>query len=144
MFFGFVEHEEMDNICMSRQEVSHKKGDIIINTGDIIKEFIYLKEGLVKLFRTDEDGKIQIIAIGKPLDFVSLLSVFSDEEYKYSVAAIEDSVTCKIKLDLVTSLAEENGKFAFSVMRKMSRLSDNVIIGLIIDTSFNITDSTCY
>lgn len=131
MFFGFVEPEEMDNICTSRKEVHHKKGEVFIRTGDKIEKFIYLKEGLVKLFRTDEDGKSQIIAIGKPMDFVSLLSVFSDDVYKYSVAAIEDSVTCNIDLSRVTDMAEENGKFAFNVMKKMSRMSDKVILDLL-------------
>ena len=131
MFFGFVEPEEMDEICSSRMEVHHKKGEVFIRSGEKIEKFIYLKEGLVKLYKTDEDSKSQIIAIGKPLDFVSLLSVFSDDKYKYSVAAIEDSVTCDINLSRVTNLAEENGRFAFNVMKKMSMMSDKVIIDLL-------------
>ncbi len=128
MFFGYVGNDEMDEICISRQEIQHHRGDNIIKAGDEIKELIYLKEGLVKLFRSDDNGKSQIIAIGKPLDFVSLLSVFSDTQYKYSVTALEDSVTCNINLNHVTNLAKSNGVFALNVMKMMSKISDNIII----------------
>ena len=131
MFFGFVGQDEMDNICLTRIEKTYQRGDDIIKTGDEIKDFIYLKEGLVKLYRSDDHGKTQIIAIGKPMDFVSLLSVFSDQNYKYSVAALEESTTCNIEMTHVTELAELNGKFALNVMQKMSRISDNIILGFL-------------
>jgi CRP-like cAMP-binding protein len=131
MFFGFVEPEEMDALCSSRTEKTFEIGDEIIRAGEEIVDFIYLKEGLVKLFRSDEQGKFQIIAIGKPMDFVSLLSVFSDTKYKYSVSALENSTTCIIDLSHVKNLAEQNGKFALSVMKKMSRISDNIILDLL-------------
>lgn len=131
MFFGFVEPEEMNTLCSSRTERTFERGEEIIRAGDEIVDFIYLKEGLVKLYRSDEQGKTQIIAIGKPMDFVSILSVFSDNKYKYSVAALEKSTTCIIDLSHVTNLAEQNGKFALSVMKKMSRISDNLIIDLL-------------
>ncbi len=62
-----------------------------------IKDFVYLKSGLVKLYRSDSGGKEQIITIAKPFDYVSLLSVFSKDTYNYSVTALEDSVTCNIE-----------------------------------------------
>jgi len=128
MFFGFVDPEEMNALCQTRKEKTFQKGEEIIRTGDVIKDFIYLKQGLVKLFRTDNSGKSQIIAIGKPMDFVSLMSVFSDETYKYSVSALEESTICIIDLTKVSDLAGQNGKFALSVMKKMSRISDNIIL----------------
>ena len=128
MFFGFVSQKEMDGICLSKREKTFQKGDEIIKAGDEIIDFIYLKEGLVKLFKTDVSGKSQIIAIGKPMDFVSLLSVFSNTNYVYSVSALGDSITCNINMTNVIDLAEINGKFALNVMRKMSRISDNIII----------------
>jgi len=128
LFFGFVDPEEVDSMCKTRVEKTYQKGEEIIMAGNLISDFIYLKSGLVKLFRTDSHGKSQIIAIGKPMDFVSLMSVFSDEEYKYSVSALEQSTVCIIELSKVTDLAAHNGKFALGVMRKMSRISDNIIL----------------
>ncbi len=38
------------------------------------------------------------------MDYVSLLSVFSNETYNYSVTALEDSVTCNLDLDELRSM----------------------------------------
>lgn len=118
----------MNEICSTRKEISYEKGEVIIKEGDTIVNFMYLKEGLVKLYRTDNHDKSQIITIGKPIDFVSLLSIFSGDKYKYSVSALDYSVTCIISMDIIRNLSLKNGPFAVDVMQKMSQISDNVII----------------
>jgi CRP-like cAMP-binding protein len=105
-----------------------KKGAVIIREGDPINSFIYLKEGLVKLYRRADDEREQIICFALPLDFVSLLSVFSEKQYNYSVAALEDSVTCNIDLDEVIHVAITNGKFALSLIEKVNKVTDKIIL----------------
>ena len=128
LFFDHVDDTILAEICSSKEENNYEKGDLIIREGEDLINFIYLRSGLVKLYRTDKEGKSQIIKIGKPLDFVSLLSVFSDTMHKYSVTALEHSVTCSIKLSRIIELAKENGEFALNLMQKMSRVYDQIII----------------
>jgi CRP-like cAMP-binding protein len=128
LFFGHVDSQALSQMCETRTETKFDKGQVIIQEGDPIENFIYLKSGLVKLFRTDDIGKSQIIAIGKPLDFVSLLSAFSEGAYKYSVTAIEASITCELPMEMIRVMAAENGKFAMDVIRKLSRATDSIII----------------
>lgn len=128
LFYGHVDENRLNQICETRIEKKFDSGQAILCESQTIEKFVYLKEGLVKLFRTDQNGKSQIIAIGKPLDFVSLLSVFSDKEYKYSVTAIEPSVTCELPMDLIRTMVIENGSFAMGVIQKMSRTTDNILI----------------
>ena len=96
--------------------------------GEKIDEFLYLKSGLVKLFRVSEDGKEQILTFAKPFDFVSILSVFSDTHYNFSVMAIEPSVICIIAFSEIKRLIKSNGTFALSLLNKMSTVSDKIII----------------
>jgi len=128
LFYGHVDQEVLDLVCSSKTEIDFKKGEQIITAGKSINNFIYLKSGLVKLFKPGEDDKGQIITIAKPFDFVSLLSVFSDSNYNYSVTAIEDSTTCNLDLDEIVEMIKTNGDFAMSIMRKMSRVSDMIIL----------------
>jgi CRP/FNR family transcriptional regulator len=65
------------------------------------------------------------------LDFVSLLSVFSESKYNYSVAALEDSTTCNLNLDEVKSIATVNGRFALSIVEKVNRATDKIILDLL-------------
>lgn len=128
LFYENIEEKLIEIVCNTKVENEYKKGDVIIEAGKPIESFIYLKSGLIKLFKPGGDEKGQIIMIAKPFDFVSLLSVFSDENYNYSVSALEDSVTCNIKLEDIKKMIRDNGDFAMSIMQKMSRVSDTIIL----------------
>jgi CRP/FNR family transcriptional regulator len=127
LFFNNVRKTELLSLCTIKVEKSFTKGELIIEEGSQIDDFIYLKSGLVKLYKLSEYEE-QIITIAKPLDFVSLLSVFAGMHYKYSVRALEDSVTCNLKIQHVKDLVKTNGNFALDLLEKMNRVADNIII----------------
>lgn len=126
IFFENVETSQIEGICQKKVEHNYKKGELIIREGDEINDFTYLKSGLVKLYRT-RNKEDQIITIAKPFDFVSLLSVFSEANYSYSVSALEDSTTCVIAMSDVKQMIQANGNFAMNILQKMSKASDNSI-----------------
>ena len=134
LFFKNVEDKELKNVCSSKHEETFLKGELICEEGEEIKEFMYLKSGLVKIFKKVEDNRDQIIKIARPFDFVSMLSVFSDNHYKYSVSALEDSTVCYINLSVIKNFVNINGKFALDLLKNMSKNSDDLI-----DTSLNIS-----
>ena len=123
-----LDEKHMDLMCSGKVEKEFSAGETIIKEGTRVQDFTYLKTGLVKLFRSDQSGKEQIITIAKPLDYVSLLSVFSNDRYNYSVSALEDSVTCNLKMSDVKSLINENGNLALNLLGKMSRVADTIIL----------------
>jgi CRP/FNR family transcriptional regulator len=119
---------DIETMCAKKTEKAYRKGDIIIQEGQDIKEFTYLKSGLVKLYRKGSNQKEQILCFAMPLDFVSLLSIFSEEKYNYSVTALLDSVTCSMDLSEIRLLAEQNGKFATGIMQKINKATDRIIL----------------
>lgn len=128
LFVDKLTGEHFDFVCAGKVEKDYRQGETIIKEGTKIRDFTYLKSGLVKLFRTDTSGKEQIISIAKPMDYVSLLSVFSNKKYNYSVTAIEDSVTCNLKLEDITRIINENGTLAMNLLSRMSRVTDKLIL----------------
>ena len=130
LFFGNVGNLEMQLICDQKIFRKYSKSQIIIHEGDEIQEFTYLKSGLVKLYRTSGD-KEQIIHIAKPFDFVSILTIFSNSKYQYSVSALEDTVTCNLKMDDIHKMILKNGTFASDLMRRMSEVSDRIILEML-------------
>jgi CRP-like cAMP-binding protein len=127
LFFNNVSKSELDSLCTMKVERNFLKGELIVEEGTEILDFNYLKSGLVKLYRSSYERE-QIITIARPFDFISLLSVFSDNRYKYSVRAIEDSVTCSLNIKEVKNLVKTNGTFALDLLEKMNRIADNIII----------------
>ena len=128
LFVDNLQSEHMEAVCSSKKEKMYSVGELIVKERTQILEFTYLKSGLVKLFRSDPSGIEQIITIAKPMDYVSLLSVFSNDNYNYSVTALEDSVTCSLDLNELRSMMQKNGKLALSLLQKMSRAADRIIL----------------
>ena len=128
LFFSHVSVNELTDICEIKEERTYSKGEAIIKEGDKINEFLYMKEGLVKLSKSVSDGKEQIISFSKPFDFVSLLSIFSSDNYRYSVTAVEDSVVCVLDLNVIKMHAQQNGMFSMDLMVKVSEATDKIIL----------------
>jgi len=127
LLYKHLSNDEMTSMCYSKAEKPYKKGETIIEEGTAIDNFVYLKEGLVKLFKRIDNTKSQIISIAKPFDFISLLSVFSNNTYNFSVSALEDSTVCIVDLKLIKDLIRKNGSFALDIIEKMNIASDSII-----------------
>ncbi len=125
--FDTLNHEEQLEVNGNKTERNYRRGEIVCREGDEIREFIYLKEGLVKLYQEATGRHEHILSIAKPMDFIGLLTVFSNSTYLYSIRAVEDSSLCFIKLDTIKTIIKQNGDFALSILEKMSTISDQVL-----------------
>ncbi len=125
--FSTLDDVGIQELCNHKQERSYNKGEIINHEGEKITDFKYLKSGLVKLYRRTSNGDEQVITITRPFEFVSNMSIFSDEKYKYSVSALEDSVVCTVELEYIKRLFLVNGGFASNLLTKISTINDKII-----------------
>jgi len=66
-----VEHKIVNE---SRNEYLCAKGEILKKEGQKIQSFMYLRKGLVKIYKTDKYGKDHILAISRPGEFINLLT----------------------------------------------------------------------
>jgi len=125
--FANLDENSIMEMCNHKEEQPYRKGEVINHEGEKITDFKYLKSGLVKLYRRTTTGEEQVITITRPFEFVSNMSIFSEERYKYSVSAVEDSVVCVVKLDFIKDLFLKNGGFAMGLLTKISKINDKII-----------------
>lgn len=125
--FSYLSEDDIEQLCDHKEEQSFRKGEIINHEGEKISTFKYLKSGLVKLYRRTAGGDEQVITITRPFEFVSNMSIFSEERYQYSVSALEDSVVCTVNLDFIKKLFLTNGSFAMGLLTKISIINDKII-----------------
>jgi len=123
---SFLENESK-YVCKSKIEKNYKKGEVIVYEGEEINNLICIKEGLIKIYRTLNNNKEQIISISKAFDFSYLLNVFSDKKFNYSISAIEDSTVWFILLENIKKMIYKNGDYALSVINKLSFASNKII-----------------
>ncbi len=127
LVFSSLDDATVQNLCDQKEEQIFRKGETIHHEGDKIYYFKYLKSGLVKLYRKTPSGEEQVVTITKPFEFVSNISVFSEDRYKYSVSAVEDSVICAIKLDFIKELLLKNAAFAMGLLSKVAKINEKII-----------------
>jgi len=125
--FSYLDEISVEELCEHKEELFFRKGEIINHEGEKISNFKYLKSGLVKLYRRTPNGDEQVITITRPFEFVSNMSIFSEERYQYSVSALEDSIVCMVNLDFIKQLFLKNGGFAMGLLTKISRINDKII-----------------
>jgi len=74
------------------REVRHfKKKDIIFREGENPRWLFFVESGKVKLYKTSDDGRELIVKIAHPGDFLGFLTLFKEDAYPESAAALEDS-----------------------------------------------------
>ncbi len=127
LLYDKLSDEEYGQVNNARTEYVFKRGEVIRREGEAINSFLYLRKGLVKLYKTDHQGKDHIISVNKPGDFINLLSIFSNSNYKYSISALEETHVCEVELSVLKSLVSTNGAFALKVLNRISHISDEVI-----------------
>lgn len=127
LLFSELSDSEYEMVNSARTEYIFDRGEIIRQEGQPIKSFLYLRKGLVKLYKTNKNGKDQILSINKPGDFINLLSIFSNSNYKYSIAALEETMVCDVELAALTRVIDGNSEFARKILNRISRISDEII-----------------
>lgn len=125
--FSNLKAEDLSRVNISKKEIAYDPGEIIVQQGEKISSFMYLREGLLKISREIDNQRNQIINIAHPMDFIGLLSVFSEDYYHYSITAIEFSSLCFIDLGLMKDIIRKDGGFALKLLEKMSSMNEMIL-----------------
>jgi len=108
--------QELELLEGNCADVSFKKGDLIIKQGSLTTNVVYIKSGLVKEHMTGPNNKEEILKITKSPSFLGMPSIFGDKINHYSSTALEDTKACFIDSDIIKSLIQQNGRFAYQIL----------------------------
>lgn len=124
--FRRLKQEELDIVSKKMVRLSFRKGEIIAKQGAFATHIMFVKSGLVKLYRESENAQNDlIINIYASDNMLGLSSLFGDSIFHYSVAALEDSSLCLIEINIVRELVSKNPEFSISIIKRLS--SNNLL-----------------
>jgi CRP/FNR family transcriptional regulator len=126
LIFGTLNNDELHRINAAKKEITFSKGELIHDENEPITSFMYLKEGLVKLHKKESQRRDQIINIALPQDFIGLINIFSENPFKFSITALENSTVCQIDLEVMKQIIAYNGQFALDILNKISDISNTI------------------
>lgn len=109
--------EELDD---AKSCGTYKKGQLIFNEGARPQGLYCVNEGKIKVFKTGDDGKEQILRLEKPGSILGYRSILSGDSYSASATALEESKICFIPKSVVLSILDHNSALSFQVMKLLS------------------------
>ena len=94
------------NLLMAhKSEQIYKKGEIVFREGAYPSGIFYIKEGKVKKYKVDKDGKEQIIYVANTGELLGYHAILAEDRYPDFAAALEESTIAFIpKEDFLITL----------------------------------------
>jgi len=105
------------------------KDEMIFFEGDRGDKIYFLTEGLVKLFKTTENGREIVVRYVRPGEMFAEVVLFESDIYPVSSVALRESVVYYIEKDYFFNLLKETDfmkQFVGSLFKKMRYLADRV------------------
>lgn len=97
-----------------------KKGQTIFSEGTFPSGIFYVKKGKVKKYKTDRDGREQIIYICNSGELLGYPALLSEEAYSDSASALEDSILAFISKDVFLSVLEQSRALSTRLLKNLS------------------------
>ena len=115
-----LDEEELEILCNNSTEIFFHKGERIIKQGTFTQNIVYVKSGIIKLHLTGPIHKDVILKIDKGPIYIGVPDVFANKIHSYSVTALNDTIACFIEYSGYKYLMQNNGKFAFELIKTLS------------------------
>lgn len=116
--FNSLTEDELAFIQKSTRSLFFKKGETICKQGSFAPYVIFLSRGLAKIYMELTREKQISTHLAKSGDFISFSSIFNNDEYNTSAAALVDADVCMIEKDAIISLLKSNSDFAYRIIAR--------------------------
>jgi len=107
--------EELIQINKNRVEVNYKKGETIFKQGALAGHIVYIKSGLVKVYREHGANEL-ILSLESKGKMIGLQAIYSQNIYPYSVSAYDDVSVCLLDIKAISSLIGVNAQFGSQIL----------------------------
>jgi CRP/FNR family transcriptional regulator len=119
-FFNFLSKEEVQLLMDHSNMVHYRKNDNIFLQRTLTSHIMFVKSGLVKIYREGRMGKTVILNLETSGNFVGLMSVFGKEIHEFSASAIEPSDILFFDINIFKQILKNNGEFATFITHLVS------------------------
>ncbi len=116
-----LREEELQDVLDNSNIVTFNKKEIIFRQNTRTSHIMFIKSGMVKIFKEGRNGKFIILKVSVPNDFLGLLSIYGGDTHHYSASAIQPSQICFVDINVFNKILGSNGEFAAMIIKIISR-----------------------
>lgn len=99
---------------------TYKKGELIYKESELPSGLHCLLTGKVKIFKDGIGGRQQIVRMANPIGFIGYRAFFAEEIHIASAEALEESIICRIKTELILEIVRNTPDLAMSIIRALA------------------------
>jgi len=115
-----LEEHLLDELHEHKHCNKYDKGDIIFHENNYPLGLFAVYSGKVKIFKTNEYGKEQIVRMARPGDPLGYRSLISGETYQATAAVLETSRICFIPKSVFSNLMQTSTKLFSTIIEVLS------------------------
>lgn len=119
--FSALKDLEMQQINTSKACMTLKKGQVIFHEGSRPQGIYCINSGKVKVYKTGEEGKEQIVRLEKEGSILGYRAMLSGELYSCSATAIDTTSICFIPRNTFFTILEKNAALSFQLIKLLSQ-----------------------
>jgi CRP/FNR family transcriptional regulator len=121
--FSFLKHcspEQLGRVNSTKVCTTYRKGQHIFHEHTVPLGIHWIETGVVKLVRTNNDGKEQILRFAKPGDFLGYRALIADEPFVATAICIEETLACFVPRNIFLQLLDENPLISKDLLKSLS------------------------
>jgi CRP-like cAMP-binding protein len=115
-----LQSEELENLRSSINYVAFHKREVIFRQHTPASHILFVKSGLVKIYKEGRNKRNFILKIASPGEFIGLMSVFGGSMNQFSASAVDSTEIGYIDKATFVTIMQKNGEFANGVARYLS------------------------
>lgn len=112
--------EQIEKIAVAKTCSHYKKGQHIFYVDNIPLGVYCISKGIVKLVKTNNDGKEQILRFAQQGEFLGYRALIADEPLVSTAICIEDTIACFIPKKQFMELLDENPSVSKHMLKSLS------------------------
>ncbi|NJM15633.1 MAG: cyclic nucleotide-binding domain-containing protein [Bacteroidales bacterium] len=113
--------QQIQEISVNSNLVNYKKKEIIFRQNTRTSHIMFIRSGLVKIFKEGRNSKFIVLKVAKPGNFLGLMSVFGSEIHQYSASSIDDTEIGYIDINIFKKIAHDNGEYSLRLIQLLSK-----------------------
>lgn len=120
--FQEVLSKEQNELLLNYSNVvTYKEKDIIFKQNTRTSHIMFVKSGMVKIFKESKNDKIILFNLATEGNYIGIMSVFGNDLFQYSASALTASKISYIDINAFKSVLDANGKFASMFIQWISK-----------------------
>lgn len=118
---NILNESEIKEVIENSNVVEFNKKEIIFRQNTRTSHIMFIKSGLVKIFKEGRNSKYIILKVAVPGEYLGLLSIYGGDTHQYSASAIYATEICYIDINVFNNLLFSNGEFASKIISSISK-----------------------